>query len=521
MKLKTGLIFVLSLLLICFTLVSCKKEEEPPAEDGGDDYTGSIAPEDGSGSTGGTEPETPVDEGDPNATYEIFTADDLKTKLKMKGTYVLKANIDLGGAEWTPVGTAKHPFAGTFDGGAFTVSNFKITVAPTVSEGDVSLAFKYAYSGFFGVTENATVKDVTFDAVTINTVLTADNVFLYAGTVAGYSVNTSFSNITVTNSSLTSQSKEYITCVGGLVGYMQKGSLTKCNLNVTVSAKESLADATAGGLVGQTSETEITACSSNGAVSSIAKYGKSYAGGLVGLCSSSKISKCVSASTVHATVSSSSAQTGKKGSASAGGFAAIVTASSFNKRTEISNSYTADTCSVTAVGNKNAAYAGGFAASSEYGIYKHCYSRSPIKVESNGDAAYAAGLIAYLYNQEDSKNPETKPYPYDTRIEGCFYVGSITVRTTTNAYFLGTLTYCDLPVENEEPIVSGGYHQGLNFYINSDTPDNSNAKINKNGSEITSAVYSNMAILKENYGFSADVWEIKSGESFPTLKPVV
>ena len=50
MKLKTGLIFVLSILIICFTLISCKKEEAPPTDEGEDEYSGSIAPE-GSGST--------------------------------------------------------------------------------------------------------------------------------------------------------------------------------------------------------------------------------------------------------------------------------------------------------------------------------------------------------------------------------------------------------------------------------------------------------------------------------------
>ena len=520
MKLKTGLIFVLLLLMICIPLTGCKKNEEPPeTNDGSDDFSGSIAPEDQTPPTGDGTEEEPVDEGDPNATYEIFTAEDLKTKLKLKGTYVLKANIDLGGAEWKPVGTMAHPFSGTFNGGGFKISGFKVTEKPTASEGDVSLAFKYAYGGFFGVTDNATIKDTAFDSVTVNILQNTENTFIYAGAVTGYAKNTSFSGITVTNASVTAHSSEHSTYVGALAGSMFKSSAAKCSFDATLNAKESLENAVCGGIAGEAHECEFTFCQSSGSVTSVAKYGKSYSGGLAGYCSSGKISKCVSASSVNATVSSSSAQTGKKGSAYAGGFAAVVTASSFNKRTEISESYTADTCSVTATGNKNAAYAAGFAAYSEYGIYTHCYSRSSVKAESTSDAVYAAGLISYLLNQKDV--PEATPYPYDTRITGCFSIGNVTVNTQTKAYFLGTLIYSDIEIEGEAFIFNSGYYENMNFYVNSDQPDNGNDRIQKNGLDVMSATYTSMTVLKDNYGWNANTWEIKSGESFPTLKPSV
>lgn len=519
MKLKTGLIFVLILLTVCLIFTACKKEEDPSPDDGnGDDYSGSIAPEDGSGGTDDTTPETPIDEGDPNATYEISTAEELINKLKLKGTYVLKADIDLSDVEWKPVGTAKNPFSGTFDGGNFKITGFKITAATPASEGDVSLAFKYAYGGFFGVTENAVVKNVTFDSVNINVTLNTDETFIYAGAVAGYAKSSTFSDITVTNTTVKAKSGEYITCVGGLAGSMRKCTATACTLNTTLTADESLVDSTCGGLAGESAESTFTLCVSKGAVSSTAKYGKSYAGGLIGYCSSTQISKCVSASSVYATVSSYSAQTGKKGSASAGGFAAIVTAPSFNKRTEISDSYTADTCTVTAIGNKNATYAAGFAASSEYGIYTNCYSRSSVTAEASSEAVYAAGLIAYLLNQKDVS--EATPYPYDTRITGCFSIGSITVKTNTEAYFIGTLIYSDLIIENEPYIFLSGYYEGSGIAINDKAPEDGNEKFQINGKEVSSAVYGNMTILKENYGWSGDIWQIKTGESFPTLKDI-
>ncbi len=514
MKLKTGFIFLFSLLIIFITVTSCNKEEEmPDPDDGDDEYSGSIAPEDTDTPPDDSSDEEQIDEGDPNAIYEIATADDLKNKLKLKGTYILTADIDLGGAEWKPIGTAAHPFSGIFDGSGHKISNFKITEKPEESTGDVSPAFTYSYGGFFGVTDGATVKNIKFEGININILTSSSNTFMYAGTVAGYAKNTVFENVTVTSANLSSQSKEYITYVGGLAGSMRKSKATACTINATLTAKESFANAICGGISGETSESELTKCSSSGSVSSTAKYGLSYSGGLVGYCSSSKISKCVSASTVDASVSSYSAQTGKKGSASAGGFAAIIIASSANKRTEISDSYTAVTCTVSAKGNKNAAYAGGFAAFSEYGIYTNCYSRSDVNAESNSDAVYAAGLISYIINHDDVA--DAKPYPYDTKISGCFSIGNVNIKTKTMAYYLGSLVYSDSS-SKESFIEKSGYNENMNFYINSESPDNTNEKINFNGFEANLGVYGDINVLSTNYGWSKDVWEITN--EYPSLK---
>ncbi|MCF7932995.1 MAG: bacterial Ig-like domain-containing protein [Acholeplasmataceae bacterium] len=80
-------------------------------------------------------------------------------------TVYLDADIDLGNAPWTPVGTAIQVsggsgtdqtwFAGTFDGQDFTISNLKIN------------AMYDSYQGFFGVVHGATVTDVNFDGVNI------------------------------------------------------------------------------------------------------------------------------------------------------------------------------------------------------------------------------------------------------------------------------------------------------------------------------------------------------------------
>ena len=85
-------------------------------------------------------------------------------------TVYLTADIDLGNAEWTPIGSAAQPhgFMGNFDGNGKTIKNLTIKNITLDSDG-------YAYAGFFGVTEGTdkdnqnTIKNLTIENVTIET----------------------------------------------------------------------------------------------------------------------------------------------------------------------------------------------------------------------------------------------------------------------------------------------------------------------------------------------------------------
>ena len=90
--------------------------------------------------------------------------------------FALDADIDLGNAEWTPVGyyTIKNGyntcFQGEFDGRGHTVKNFKIT-SPSNS-----------YVGFFGFVYNGTVKNLTVSDFNIEFQNTG---IYYVGPLAG------------------------------------------------------------------------------------------------------------------------------------------------------------------------------------------------------------------------------------------------------------------------------------------------------------------------------------------------
>ncbi|WP_209345845.1 hypothetical protein, partial [Flavonifractor sp. AGMB03687] len=120
-----------------------------------------------------------------DASYTLFDAVDLAglAKLVNEGnsfsgkTIKLGADIDLGGKEWTPIGTDSKPFNGTFDGakednGNYTISNLYINKG-------FSNTVANSYVGLFGLTNSpAVIKNVDFENVDIQG-------GLYVGAVVG------------------------------------------------------------------------------------------------------------------------------------------------------------------------------------------------------------------------------------------------------------------------------------------------------------------------------------------------
>lgn len=166
---------------------------------------------------------------------------------------VLGADIDLGGAEWKPIGqtggaSPARYFLGTFDGGNHTISNFKITnyeVRPTGT---------YA-SGFFGF----------LDAGTANIVnLNLDNVTVkghhWCGAVVGYLSEGTISHCTVTNATIECSaidSEANGDKAGVITGYVNTGTIRNCVAkNSSVKAGRD-----AGQIVGGARVSQVVDCS--------------------------------------------------------------------------------------------------------------------------------------------------------------------------------------------------------------------------------------------------------------------
>ena len=107
-------------------------------------------------------------------------------------TIVLTADIDLKGAEWTPIGSAykDHGFMGNFNGNGFVIKNLAIKNITPDSDG-------YVYAGLFGVTEGVDkdnqnyIKNLVIENVNINT-----NGHIVAAAIA-YPYYTKIENVTV------------------------------------------------------------------------------------------------------------------------------------------------------------------------------------------------------------------------------------------------------------------------------------------------------------------------------------
>ena len=120
--------------------------------------------------------------GSQGAPYQISTAGELANLAKMvndgktdENTYFeLTADIDLGGKEWTPIGTKDSQFAGKFSGNGKTIRNL------TVGGGDNSGLFAYS---------SGEIKDVYLEKIDITTTMNAGGVCAFnSGTIEGCGV---------------------------------------------------------------------------------------------------------------------------------------------------------------------------------------------------------------------------------------------------------------------------------------------------------------------------------------------
>ena len=219
-----------------------------------------------------------LDQGDGTAAnpYQIATADDLKAfrdKVNSGATTacaILTADIMLDKSEtWTPIGSSKNKYNGTFDGQGYTISGLNVN---ETGSNEAGLFGDTALSNTSPVIKNLTIADSSF--------VTARG---YAGGVAGYGGGV-FENCH-TEASVTVQGKKY---AGGIIGsYRGTGitaelSMIQCSNRATVKEVDGYGGF-AGGLIGQAEHPLKLENSFNaGVVSSKPSSQTPMVGGLVG-----------------------------------------------------------------------------------------------------------------------------------------------------------------------------------------------------------------------------------------------
>ena len=214
-------------------------------------------------------------------TYAITSKADLKklAELVNEGnnssnvTFVMGADIDLGGEEWTPIGNiSTNSFKGTFDGNGHVIKNL---TARTDDEFDASI-------GLFGNVSNGNILNIGLVDVNVQGVWCV-------GALAASSSNTNISNC---------YSKGNIygdLNTGGLIGSLTNGTITDCYSMGTVQGKrdeDMFFYGDIGGIVGSASG-DITNSFFSGKV-----IGNSYVGGIAGSCTKS-ITNCYSEGSVN------------------------------------------------------------------------------------------------------------------------------------------------------------------------------------------------------------------------------
>ena len=223
-----------------------------------------------------------------SAIIKITTAEELASiAYRLDGNYVLMNDIDLQGAEWGVIGDMTTPFTGTFDGGGYTVSNFKISVAAD-------------YTGMFGASSGI-IQNLAITNATITSGTTGASILVgyNSGTIYNCSVSGSVNKSTMYVGGLVAYSKGDITLssssaevyngtyTGGLVGYFDGAKIEKSYSDGSAEITKATATVYLGGLVGYAKgEFELIDSYSYATVNTFYAYNSSkvteYVGGLVG-----------------------------------------------------------------------------------------------------------------------------------------------------------------------------------------------------------------------------------------------
>ena len=200
---------------------------------------------------------------EPADVIEIGTVEELAAiNENLSGNYVLTADIDLAGAEWTPIGAyapsgesaeeqeipaAETAFTGTFDGQGHTISNLVIDQPEGWAQ------------GLFGCIANAQVGNFTLENAAVDAqMMSAD--------VVGYAYMSTVSGVNLVNGKVTAHAGEMSAegMYGGIVGAGMGSMIENCAAQADIVIPDGTANA---GIVGGGLEmTSVVGCTATGTV---------------------------------------------------------------------------------------------------------------------------------------------------------------------------------------------------------------------------------------------------------------
>ncbi|MCL1873843.1 MAG: cadherin-like beta sandwich domain-containing protein, partial [Clostridiales bacterium] len=329
----------------------------------------------------------------------IYTAEDLdNARNKLDGSYVLMNDIDLAEwGEWEPIGDASNwynkdnyyynSFKGTFDGQGHVIRNLTISGYTDST-----------YSGLFGFSEGASIKNLGLEDINVDITSSAANMRLYVGGISGLSSEAIINNCYTTGiiSTVYAFPADHnndghdgfydIISVGGICGLSNITEIYNCYNQANISSSSSFTKnppgfrvstySYVGGICGSGRGSDgiiISSCSNTGNISVISDY-EARAGGIIG---------------------------------------------DINRAAAITSSYNAGNISAFCPNSGARAggiYGCGFAYYSKSIIIKNCYNAGSISAKAPNFSAYAGGIGA---DTIASMSDDPRDYGY-AEITSCF-----------------------------------------------------------------------------------------------------
>ncbi len=496
-----GISFLLALLLTATAMLSaCTKEEEPPVSPDGEDPQTEIE----------TETETEAASTESLELLDWVTIDRVEQlgEIALNGRYILGADLNLGGVEWTPVGTVDKPFLGVFDGNGHTLSNFQIT---TPGE----------YNGLFG-----------FNAGTIQNLHLSDYSMVtnpagttYAGSIAGWNESTILNCSAKGILSVTSQFDVFL---GGLVG-SNRGDISDCTAEVAVTfsyipGSESR-NGTVGGLIGRNQEGTVRNCHATGTVTTNGNgltVGRLQAGALVAYNYYGTLEHCTVSGDVSVT---SDFPTIYAGGVVGRNFRGVIRTTSCTGGVEVINNP-----KITLI--EGTIYAGGFVGHDSDGILSDVYSASPVTVTSYCESVCTGGMIGYHGSGELKHFYVTGDITTNMMLENATVrtagvAGSSSTADYQYGFATGAVNFISPFYYHDEKVgrlvAAGSGNLVFTYYVNgqkihiSRRGEESNVADNVAGRGADRSTLLTVAFQTETLLFGETAWNLVDGQ-LPTLK---
>ena len=260
---KKYIAFILALIMI---LSACACGDGGAATDAVTDTTDAAAelPTEEEPTKGGFDPNAVIDAIDETVpmggVYQVHSLTGVQQlALHPDAKFKLLRDIDLGGAQIAPAGSASTPFTGQLDGSTHVISNFTVTPG---EDGN---------TGLFGVLKGS-AKDLILDKVTIQTNEKTQN----AGAIAGVNEGT-ISRVTLTGGSMSVEgAADGVSC--GAVAGRNTGSISNTTVEVDITCS-SAGSANVGGIAGSCEGGSMNYAEQDGAI--VVEGGSSKKVGLI------------------------------------------------------------------------------------------------------------------------------------------------------------------------------------------------------------------------------------------------